>query len=407
MSEQTQQALSEAFDLIEAEKLDEARAILVPMLTTHRDNPDVWWLYAHAVTDVETARMALYNVMRLDPNYPNAPQLLEQLEQQATTQPERVTVAETEPAFLADIPATLPDLPDFDDEKEFEDVDLGVEEKPEAEPASRSRLLLLAALGVLAVLVIVAIALITSQPRGPVTPTPTSEIIAAQASATALIILPDITSEPAVTIEVPTEVTEAATPEPTETPIAEATEEETVEESPTPERDTPESAVNVTAESVESAETTSAEESIETAEATAEVFVTEPAAEVTSEAATPRITGTVEVVVGDTFEVFNQALSDYALAPEGIGTEQTDLGNTLVANICTSAGEELRSTLPAVMDIMVQQPIAISVDAVGVRLTDCGEATTLRLIVVPLADVQSYAAGNLSEEDFQARWKSL
>lgn len=384
MSEQTQKTLSEAFDLIEADKLDEARAILVPMLTTHRDNPDVWWLYAHAVTDVDTARMALYNVMRLDPNYPDASELLDQLEKQAASPRDRVTVAETEPAFLADIPATLPDLPDLEDEKEFEDVDLDVEEKPEAEPASRSRLLLLAVLGVVAVLVIVAIALLTSQPRGPVIPTPTSEVIAAQASSTPLAMLPETTPEASATLAIAAEITEAptieATVEATSGAIATAAPVET------------EAAVDLTAESAETLET-------------AETFATQPSAAVTGEAGTPA--GTAEVASADTVEVLRQALSDYTLASGGIGMERTRLGNTLVAGVCTDAGLELRSTLPAVMDIIAKQPLDVSVDAVGVRLTDCASDTTLRLIVVPLAAAQSYAAGNLSEENFQAQWKSL
>jgi cytoskeletal protein RodZ len=411
MSEQTQKALSEAFDLIEADKLDEARAILVPMLTTHRDNPDVWWLYAHAVADADTARMALYNVMRLDPNYPGASELLDQLEKQVASPHDRVTAAESEPAFLADIPATLPDLPDLEDEKEFEDVDLDLEETPEAEPASRSRLLLLAVLGILAVLVIVAIALLTSRPRGPVTPTPTSEVIAAQPSSTPLVMLPETTTEPVATLEIATEVTEA-------TPI-EATEEAALEISPTAEAATTEvSSIAATEEAA--AETPSmaapveteaavdlTAESIETLEATAETLATQPSAVVTGEAGTPEIIGTAEVASTDTVEVLTQALSAYTLSPGGIGTEQTRLGNTLVAGVCTDAGLELRSTLPAVMDIIAKQPLDVPVDAVGVRLTDCASAATLRLIVVPLADALSYASGSLSEEDFQAQWKSL
>lgn len=386
MSEQTQQALSEAFDLIEADKLAEARTILTPMLTTHRDNPDVWWLYAHAVADADTARMALYNVMRLDPNYPNAPQLLEQLEKQADAPRDRVMVAQTEQAFLTDIPPTLPDLPD-DDEREFEDIDLDLEEKPVSESASRSRLLLLAVLGILAVLIIVAIAVITSQPRGPAIPTPTSEVISGVPSATPLAVLPAITDEPTPELEVTPEITATAT--------LEVTEEVTAEVSPTVSPTETEVAASLTAESDA------------TVEATEQSVPAEPSPTTTTANEAPEATAAAETSPADTFEVFSQALSDYTLAADEIGTEQTELGNTLVANVCTDAGLELRSTLPAVMDVIAQQPITMPVDAVGVRLTDCGDSTTLRLIVVPFADAQSYAAGDLSEEEFQARWKSL
>jgi thioredoxin-like negative regulator of GroEL len=80
MSEAHQEALEQAYELIEADKLAEAEAILKPILGREPDNVDAWWLYAHAVTDPETARMALNQVLNLDNNYEGAQELLQQLD---------------------------------------------------------------------------------------------------------------------------------------------------------------------------------------------------------------------------------------------------------------------------------------------------------------------------------------
>jgi hypothetical protein len=111
MSVQTEQALSQAFELIEADKLEEARSILKPILDIDKDNPDVWWLYAHAVTDPEAARLALSNVRRLDPQYLNAGELLYTLEKQSPGLNLSDISSEKDPSFLPTVPSTLPGLP--------------------------------------------------------------------------------------------------------------------------------------------------------------------------------------------------------------------------------------------------------------------------------------------------------
>src|SRR4030095_169815 len=109
--QKTDEALDKAFELIETDHLDEARAILKPILDTEKDNPDVWWLYAHAVTDPETARLALNNVQRLDPNYLNTGDLLYALENRPLGGASSGGSVDKEPSFLPSVPPTLPDLP--------------------------------------------------------------------------------------------------------------------------------------------------------------------------------------------------------------------------------------------------------------------------------------------------------
>ena len=58
MTDNVQNALSEAYELIEADNLEEARSVLRFILAEDPDNADAWWLYAHAVEEPETARTA-------------------------------------------------------------------------------------------------------------------------------------------------------------------------------------------------------------------------------------------------------------------------------------------------------------------------------------------------------------
>lgn len=198
------ETLDKAFELIEANRLDEARAILKPVLDTQKDNPDVWWLYAHAVTDPETAKLALSNVQRLDPNYLNTGDLLYALETN-TLSDAQTDSDDKEPSFLPPLPSTLPGLPqsgkktgDEDDWDAFEGDD------DESVPLFRRPIFLLVA-GLLIFLVIAALVILNPPPQPPPssdTPAPT---------------------EPSVVLQAPTEsVTETPTSEPTAeaTPIS-------------------------------------------------------------------------------------------------------------------------------------------------------------------------------------------
>lgn len=111
MNQNTENALKEAFSLIEAGKLDDAKALLRPVLESEKDSADVWWLYSHAVTDSETARLALNNVLRIDPNYPDANELLGQLEaQQKSEQFDDIVDMGKDPAFIPAMPSTIPGI---------------------------------------------------------------------------------------------------------------------------------------------------------------------------------------------------------------------------------------------------------------------------------------------------------
>ncbi|MFN8529589.1 MAG: hypothetical protein U0670_13335 [Anaerolineae bacterium] len=107
MNDANESQLMRAYELIEAGKLDEARAIVSPILAKERSNVDAWWIYAHAVTDPLVAKDALTTVLRLDPEYPGARELNEQLNQQLVSAPEFAPPASSAPQSS--------DSPDFDE----------------------------------------------------------------------------------------------------------------------------------------------------------------------------------------------------------------------------------------------------------------------------------------------------
>jgi hypothetical protein len=82
MSE-NQQALEQAYQLIEAGQLGKARGMLEGILAQNQNSADAWWLYAHAIEDPSQAVTALENVVRLDPDNSEAKALLQTARQQA------------------------------------------------------------------------------------------------------------------------------------------------------------------------------------------------------------------------------------------------------------------------------------------------------------------------------------
>jgi hypothetical protein len=212
MSVQREQALSRAFELIEADQLQEAQDILKPILDTDKDNPDVWWLYAHAVTDPETARIALSYVQRLNPNYPQVDELIDALESRSDEGTRGITALDKEPSFLPPpIPSTLPgmaaaDLDLDDDEPDFPDDE--ADEVPFFQ-----RPLFLLAFGALIFIIIAALVILRPPPEqegiGPTGTTliATSQDVSVEASPT-LEITPTSTTEAVIGATVEAEVTD-------------------------------------------------------------------------------------------------------------------------------------------------------------------------------------------------------
>ena len=75
MSESTKAILQRAYELIEDDELEQARALLTPLLETDAENPSLWWVYAHALRERSLGQMALERVLALDHEYPGAAEL--------------------------------------------------------------------------------------------------------------------------------------------------------------------------------------------------------------------------------------------------------------------------------------------------------------------------------------------
>jgi len=111
MNQSIEVALKQAFSLIEAGNSDDARAILRPILESEKENADVWWVYSHAVSDPETARLALSNVLRISPDYPDARELLNQLEEQQQNESfDDIPDFDKEPEFVPAMPSSVPGI---------------------------------------------------------------------------------------------------------------------------------------------------------------------------------------------------------------------------------------------------------------------------------------------------------
>lgn len=350
------QVLNEAYGLIEADKLDEAEALLTPVLEQEPDNVDAWWLYAHAVTDPETARMALNQVLRIDSSYADARTLLTRLDE-VQGMPTRATVPP-------------PNLPEDDqlEEPPFESTGLDdsgpifgdslQESSSGREAGSSSSQGLRVILGILVVLVIIVVAillLLNPFSEGALQTTEVPTEVAQQATNTT-------DNE----IETPTaEVAAVASPDVTEddgeipATVVEAEQQAATDQANTP---TPESAVDLPFDLSDTADE-------------------------------------IRTAVADT-------LSDYELVGNGVGEAQTELGNTLVASVCSSYGSAMRETIDGTMKSMASLSTVIQedVEALGIALIDCETSTLIRVIATSVADAQAYTEGEIDDAEYEAAW---
>lgn len=363
----TDQALSRAYELIEQERQAEAIAILKPLLTDDANNPGVWWLYAHAVGDPETARAAIDTVLRLDADYPGASDLKQSLE-------ELLPAAKVPGITRLAMPAATPPMPELPelsgqrpmaasafDEEELPDFSTAA---PISEPKrSGSRMPMLLGVALVAVIVIVGAILFLGQP-----PTPQT----ASTSTPSLSVAQDTTPTdlPAVATEEEAE-TEAA---PTERPST-ATEEAAATE-------------------------------VEPSEA--------PAIE--TETAEPDATAEAEGTVGigsdggAESDTLIAAFAEFTLDAEPTERAQTDLGETLLVRVCGSlAGSSLRATLMEGMTAIASESANLNddVEALGIRIVDCEGNGQSRAFAVAMDAARDFAQGDLDAVAFQGGWRPV
>jgi hypothetical protein len=209
MSSSLDQVLERAFELIENDRQGEALSIIEPLINDYPDNPDVWWLYVHAVENKDKAREALDRILVMDPTYPGAVELSQSFGEAPIGQIKRIGKMVPQ----AGAPTTLPDMPetddlDFDLSEDWDDQDFDLEDDTKPEKRSRRRLLLPLLVLVLIVVIVGVVLVLTSSKKTATKATPT---------ASAQVSVPTATTVSEDTAIPPT--TQPATVAPSDTPV--------------------------------------------------------------------------------------------------------------------------------------------------------------------------------------------
>ncbi len=203
MSESTNERLSHAFDLIEADQRSQALEILEPMLSTQQDNPDVWWLYAHAVDDMAPAESALNRVSQLDPNYPGVTNLLQALEERKSGQvPIDTSLSGVDSDNLVSKSTDDDFLDDLDSDDLFHEEDQG----SSASQSQRQMLTLLAIPVVIVLLLLFVFVVVNpfgSEDEDAATPTPNTLAQSATLPSDPVIVDTPVVVVPTATSELP------------------------------------------------------------------------------------------------------------------------------------------------------------------------------------------------------------
>ncbi len=387
MSEETRGALARAFDAVEAGDLESARQILEPILAVERNNADAWWIYSHAVSDPEQARDALEQVVRINPDYPGASELLSTLRDRLPARPLGATGVPIPPAAPPpSLPETELEEPDFDTKPN--PVALTDTAAPEtAEPASRRSPLPLIAAALLLIAIIALLALVLNQTQQGVDPN------LDQTSTAAAVAM--ATDEPEIPLA-------AATDEAAEVATEDAAE-------AAGDADATESATEAAAE--EEAEPTPTAEQM-TQVAVVEVAETEAADDVDA-AATEEVDAvvtlevTTSVATTSDFDSLYAALSDFSVPEGGIEEVTTSLGSTVMANVCAAPGREMRALLPQVMGAIAEQAgdLGDGIEAIGASMVNCETNAPMLTVAVPREIAQAFADGDLNAAEFSSGWQ--
>lgn len=384
MSDDLLSKLNQAYEHVEAGRLDEAIAILQPVLDANPENADAWWIYMHSVSDPQEARRALSNVMRIAPDYPGATDMLGVLDTQYPTGeplPPAFREAEQRPSVrpitpppmsMPEAPAEMPERPSAPPPvtqrgmpSPFEPTAQTGSSPTSAVPQARRRspisTLIVAAIVIVALILVV----ILLNPGAQSSETTTSTV-----APTNLAVVSTDTSIPIQVIP-SSDITKLITA--TTAPTLENTE---------PAELVTEPVVEPTEPTLSSAETE------------------EPIAEVTQEV-NPAVTE--ESVSLDT------ALSAFTLAPAGITTETLSTGTTVLANVCSAPGREARTLLPQVMEVLASATAGLpdDVEGIGTRLVNCENSNILVTVAVERTVAAQFAAGDLTSGDFSARWTAI
>lgn len=441
MSSVHSQDLSRAFELVEQDRLEEARAFIQPLLKDHPDNADLWWIYSHALEDEYDARQALENVLRIDPAYQGASSLYEDLLEVTGAHPPVADAgkqATSKPAISLDEEDEWDEF-DLDDEPVERrstltkaDLDLeglftdnerrsaGAAASSTKAPAATQRQALLG-LGLAALIVILLlIVFVVINPFGGEEEQPatqSAQVGNVTTEAAGGVTLPTFTPDtgsviPAITL---TDTIEAApTQDPTETLIA-ATETPieapaTATSPPSPTEVDPtatETPTNLPATATPTATPAQADPTETEAPTNTELPSRTPTVSLATEAPAPVSDGSAVSTL--TAQVLENAFAEMELVEGSAMLTQTSLGSTLIVSVCTQPGEALRDDIDRAMTLFAREGRAFTreAQAVGVVFVNCDTNRTLNTIAVGLNDAIAFSDGELSQAEFRARWRVI
>lgn len=402
--ENAPEKLQEAYQRIEAGDLPAARTLLEGIQADNENNPDFWWVYAHAVEDPDEGQAALQRVLELDPEYPGAGALAQQTGLGATPAAPPPPTFSPEPAAQGD----------FDEFSEFADDDFASDfaGAPQPTPATTqpppprrrfnpffvvSAVILLV---LLAALILLPLLMQDGTPGEPTavagqdTPQPVLTNPALQTTSQAAL-TDEATDEPALTQEATEDV--VVTDEATDEVL---TEEVVVTEAMT---DDDAATEESTAEAAATDEATDAPEKTETAAVSPAETEDEP-----TEAPTRAATATPE----PTEDPLTQLAADleiYSVPEDGLETTDTSLGTTFLVTTCAAPGPAASEAIQGIVDVLAEtvDELPEDIEAVAFGIDDCEADTTLRVVGVSLQTLQDFAAGTLSQEEFQRQLQPI
>ena len=360
MSDSTNAILRQAHELIEANQHEQAQELLAPLLETENDNPAFWWVYAHAVSDGAIGSAALDRVLQLDPAYPGARELKEDVLAAQALAAEEI---EAQGSLAVGTDADADDL-GIDD---WEAIQPAIEEAATNTGTGRGFVLLIVALlvgasGLLLVLSgVIDINELTS--------------MFGAATAEPVIVVSVYTAEPATAIAISTELATATIVPVQATPL--------VESSVTP------TATDVIVTTVPETDTTREP----TADASAAQL---PEAQ-------PEMVDEFIALVAGSVSGFNIDVSQSAL-------RSTALGETVDVLVCATPGTQFNERLNGIMNSAVDHSLSIPTDieAFAVSLVNCDDPNaTVRSIGVTRDLIDAYAADEIDRKTFQQAWQPL
>ncbi|MDZ4768086.1 MAG: tetratricopeptide repeat protein [Chloroflexota bacterium] len=388
MSDDIQSRLNTAYEHVEAGRLDDALAVLQPILDTDPTNVDAWWIYTHAVSDPQDARRALQNVLQTAPDYPGAQEMMTLLDTEypapapqidemrpkirsLTPPPPPMSVPEPEPASGAletsvGRTASLDRPLRADMETPFGEpvrssAPMDNSDSPRPAEGQRSSWLTIAVFAIVVAVIVVALLLFNNPGTTPESGSGTPTSIAAAGAET-------FTRVPTIAL--------------TELPVV----------------------TELTATVDAMSETLSATEEI----ATPLVII--------DETATVEPTLIAEVTVEATIEapetggiVIPETLSGFTLAEAAITQETLSIGEAAVAHICLEPGRAARTLLPQAMEAFAQAAEALptAIEALAVRLVNCDDGSALQTLAVTRVTAEQFAQGAIDAREFASGWTPI